>query len=92
MFDRLLGQPFVLEAMAGSTVQLWNDLGPCLVQAVAEKVAEEMVVAVPAALIVQWEHEKVGLFYVLQGTLTLGAFGHGIAQRGGEAVEDRRLE
>ena len=51
-----------------------------------------MVIAVPAALIVQGNQEEVGLFELNQAGLALAAIGDRVAQRAGQAIEDGRLE
>ena len=62
-------------------VQLGYPLGPLLLQAGAEQVGEQVVVAPPAAHVVQRHQEQVGPLDLLQHRLAVGAAGDGVAQR-----------
>ena len=65
-----------------------------LVQSLPQQIGEEMVIAVPAPLVVQGDEEQVGVFEVVQGCLpgSGGIAQHGIAQGAAQAVEDRRAQ
>jgi hypothetical protein len=60
--DRLLGQPVGLEPGRRGPVQFRHPFGPLLVQAGAEQIGEQLVVAPPAAVLVERLQEQVGLF------------------------------
>jgi hypothetical protein len=61
-------------------------------QAGAQQVGEQPVVAPPAAFLVQRDQEQVGPLDLLQPLLAVGLGGDGIAQRSRELVKDRRLQ
>ncbi len=57
-----------------------------------QDVGEQVVVAVPAALVVQRHHEQVPALQRLEHLAAPGRLGDGVAQRAGEPVEDRGAE
>src|SRR5262249_8192645 len=73
-------------------VQLGNGVGTFLQQASVEDVGEELVVAIPAALVVQGYDEQVAPFQGYQCRCPTGLAGDGVAQGAGEPVQDRGVE
>src|SRR4029453_18877680 len=73
-------------------VQLWHPLWIGLLQASEEQVGEEMVVAVPVALLVERHQEQVGSFQGVQHLLAIAAAGEHIAKWAAESLENRGLE
>ena len=76
MLKSLNLQAIVLIPLAGTSVVFGNALAfsPCrrgnaLVQSLSQQIGEEMVIAVPASLVVQWDDEQVGTFESFQGLL-----------------------
>ncbi len=59
-------------------------------EARAEQIGEQVVVAVPAPLLVQRHEEDVGLLETFEGVLAVDAPGQGVAQRAGQPIEHRR--
>ena len=67
-------------------------LGPLGEQVRAEHVGEQVVVAVPAPLVVERNHEQVPALQRLQHLAARRRPGDGVAQRAGQPVEDRGVE
>ena len=63
-------------------------------QSLAEQVGEQMVIAVPAPVVIQGDHKQVGAFEIFQGYLTGrgGVAQHGITEGATQTVEDRRAQ
>ncbi len=70
VFERFLGESALFEPRGGSSVQC-NDLvrAELLPQLLPQKVAEQVVVAVPSALLVKRHQEEVGLRDPVNGLL-----------------------
>ena len=78
------GQPF-----AGRALQSGDALRVDLAQALLQKVAEKVVIAVPVPLVVQGDHKEVRLLQLLQDRFALRSFPqHGITQGSAQALED----
>ena len=73
-------------------MQLTDPVGVPGGQTGAQGVGEEMVVAVPPALVVERDHEQVLALEGLQHRLTVGTTGQGVAQAAGQLVEHRGVE
>ena len=69
-----------------------NPAGPLLLHAGAEQVGEQMVVAPPAAHLIQRHQEQAGLFHPLQHRLAIGAAGDRITQPAGQAFQQRGFQ
>jgi hypothetical protein len=65
-----------------------RDPARLLLQAGAEQVGEQMVVAPPAAHLIQRHQEQAGPFDRLQRRLAIGTAGDRIAQRAGQPLQD----
>ena len=67
-------------------------MSEALVQPLPQQLGEEMVIAVPAPLVVQGDDEQVGSLEILQGLLAggRGVEQHGITERAAEPIEDGR--
>lgn len=70
-----------------------------LLEALAEQIGKETVVAVPATLVVERDQEQAGLLQlrqdlpaVLRRIYVVETYGHRITQRDGQPIEDRGLE
>ena len=61
-------------------------------QSLSQQISEELVIAVPASLVVQGDEEQVGVFDILEGFLpgTRGGEQNGITKGAAQTVEDRR--
>ena len=68
---RVIGQPMLLAPGGRGPVQRRNPAGPLLLQAGAEQVGEQVVVAPPAAHLIQRHQEQAGLFHPLQHRLAI---------------------
>ena len=74
--------------------------GLSLVQSLPQQIGKEMMIAVPASLVVQWNDKEIGVFEILQGLLAVVLVGvrlgcaepHRIAQRTVQPIEDRSLQ
>ena len=87
-------QAVVFIPVARTTVQL-SDItcgAAGLVQALAEQIGEEVVIAVPAPFVVEGDEEQVGAFEILEGCLpgSRRVAQNGITQWAAQLVEDRR--
>jgi hypothetical protein len=58
----------------------------------AQRIGEEVVVAVPPALVVEWDDEEVLALERLQHRLTVGATGQGVAEGAGHLIEHGGVE
>ena len=85
-------QPVLGEPSAGRGVQLADPVGMPGSQAGTQRVGEEVVVAVPPALVVERDDEQVLALEGLQHRLTVGATGQGVAQTAGQLVEHGGVE
>ena len=61
--DRLVHQPLLLVPLAGPAVQLRDAVGLLRFQTTAQALREQVVVAIPAPLLVERRHEQVGAFH-----------------------------
>ena len=89
--DGVVGQPVLLVPGRGVAVQLRRAPGLLFLQAGAEQVGEQGVVAPPAAHLIQRDQEQPGPFGLLEQRLAALAAGDGVAQRAAEPLEDRGL-
>src|SRR5579859_2762380 len=62
-------QALLLIPYARAPVEFWYKRGMCALQAMAQRFSEELVVAIPAPLIIQRREEEIGLLYLLQHRL-----------------------
>src|SRR4051812_16121937 len=83
----LLGEPLVR-----ALVEPGDKPGVALRELGTKQVGEELVVAVPAATVVERNQEEVRALELRQTRRGASAAGHGVAKGGRERVEDRRLE
>ncbi len=90
--DGVVGQPVLLAPGRGVAVQLRRAAGLFLVQADAEQVGEQVVIAPPAAQLIQRDQEQPRPFGLLEQRLAALAAGDGVAQRAAEPVQHRGLE
>ena len=90
--DGVVGHTVLLGPGRGVAVQLGQASGLLLLQAGAEQVGEQVVVAPPAAHLIQRDQEQPRPFGLLEQRLAALAAGDGVAQRAAEPVEHRRLE
>ena len=63
-------------------------------ESLPQQISKEMVIAVPAPFVIQWEDEKIGAFDGFQGCLTGTNRGQqdGITQVAAQAIEDGRAK
>ena len=80
-----------LVPLACAAVELCDGVGRLGAQPRGEHVGEEVVVPIPATLIVERHHEEVGALERLEHRGAVGVAGDGVAQRAGQAGEDRGL-
>jgi len=92
MVDRFVDQPVLLTPGGGPSVEVRDVCGLDPVQPGTEEIAEQVMVSVPVALLIQRDHEQVGAFQSLQHFLAIRPPGHLVTQRAGESLEDRALE
>jgi hypothetical protein len=90
--DGVVGVSLGQEPPGRPSVQRRDRLGPGAFELQPQQLAEEVVVAVPLASIVQRHEEEVRALYLLKHPARRPLPGHGVAQRRGQPVEDRRAE
>ncbi|MFE6487492.1 hypothetical protein ACFVGN_31790, partial [Streptomyces sp. NPDC057757] len=90
--DRRCRLPRVGVPLAGPAVQAHDLAGVFVGQVRAKDVREEMVIAVPAALVVEPDDEQVGPVEDFEHGSAVPASGDGVAQRAVEAAQDGRPE
>ncbi len=73
-------------------MQARDPAGPLLLQAGAEQVGEQVVVAPPAAHLIQRHQEQAGLFHPLQHRLAAVPAGDRITQPAGQAFQHRGFQ
>ena len=73
-------------------MQLRHSGGLFLLQAGAKQIGEQVVVAPPAAHLIQRHQEQAGLLYLLQQRLATGPAGDGIAQLTAQPIQHRCLQ
>src|SRR5215217_1845223 len=92
MADGVVDQAVLLAPVGGPPVQLGYQLRMGPLQAGAEQIGEQVVEAIPAALLVQGDEEQVGPLERLERVLTARGAGDGIAEGTAPALQDRGLE
>jgi len=90
--DRVVDQPVRLAPGGRGAVQLDHSLGLLLGEADAEQVGEQVVVAPPAAHLIQRQQEQVRPLDALQQLLAVGAAGDCVAQRPTQPLQHRGLQ
>ena len=90
--DGVIGHPVLGVPGRGVAVQLRRAAGLFLLQAGAEQVGEQVVIAPPAAQLIQRDEEQARPFRRLEQRLAALAAGDGVAQRAAEPVQHRGLE
>ena len=89
---RVVGEAMILTPGGRGPVKRRNPAGPLLLQPGAEQVGEQVVVAPPAAHLIQRYQEQAGLFYPLQHRLAVVPAGDRITQPAGQAFQQRGLQ
>ena len=90
--DRVIGQPALRIPGGRVAVQSGNPAGLFLLQAGAEQVGEQVVVAPPAAHLIQRHHEQPGPFGLLQQRLAARPAGDRVAQLPRQPLQHRGLQ
>ena len=84
--------PLLLAPGRGSGVQLRDEVGLASLQLTAQQLAEQPVVAVVARATVEREDEEAPTLKLLQPVRGPCGLEHGVTQRPGQAVEERRAD
>ena len=92
MPDGVIGQAMLFVPGRGIAVQLRYPSGLFFLQPGAEQVGEQVVIAPPAAHLIQRDQEQSRPLRLLKEHLTALAAGDGVAQRAAEPLQDRRLQ
>src|SRR5262249_10812074 len=87
--DRRFSEPIFCEPARGLAVQL-SDIQSCLAQTLAQDISEQPVVAEPASFFVKRDQKQVRAFEMVEHRLTVALTRHCIAQRSGQALQNRR--
>ena len=88
---RVVGEAMIFTPGGRGPVQRRDPAGPSL-QPGAEQVGEQVVVAPPAAHLIQRYQEQAGPLYPLQHRLAVGAAGDRITQPAGQAFQQRGFQ
>ena len=86
------GSPFAWYQALARRCSVRHELRQLVGQARAQDVGEEVVIAVPAAPVVERDQEQVPPLQRVQHGLAIAALGHGVAQRAAQPVQDRGLQ
>jgi hypothetical protein len=89
---RVVGEAMLLTPGGRGPVKARNPAGPLLLQAGAEQVGEQVVVAPPAAHLIQRHQEQAGPLHPLQHRLAVGPAGDRITQPAGQAFQHRGFQ
>ena len=92
MFDRLAREPVSLEPARRSVVEGADGARLDGLQSVAQRLAKQEVIPVPASVGIQRHEEQIRPFELLQHGLAVLAAGDGVAEVAGEPVEDRGVQ
>src|SRR5215212_6705891 len=92
MTDGLLKLPSCSIPGAGPLMQLWDDRRLHLLQAGAQHLGKEMMIAIPLTGVIQRDEEEIGLFELLQKLLAVLLTSDRITQRRAHLIKDRRLQ
>ena len=92
MPDRVIGQPALRGPGGRVPVQIGNPAGLFGLQAGAEQVGEQVVVAPPAAHLIQRHQEQPGPFGLFQQRLAAGPAGDRVAQLPRQPLQHRGLQ
>ena len=90
MFEGQPGDVVGLVPVGGSQVELGDELGLAVAELAEEELPEEAVIAEPLPSTVQRHQEEMRSSQILELLLGVGVSEHGVAQRAGELIEDRR--
>src|SRR5437588_2652617 len=77
---------------AGTTMQFGHQRGLSLLEAALEHLCKQVVIAVPASLLVQRDHKQVGPVEGFQHRLAPLRAGDGVTERTTEALQDRGMQ
>ena len=89
---RVVGEAMILTPGGRGPVKARNPAGPLLLQAGAEQVGEQVVVAPPAAHLIQRYQEQIRPLHLLQHRLAAVPAGDRITQPAGQAFQQRRFQ
>ena len=81
-----------LAPLGGARQELGDRLVPRLMEAGLQQVGKEMMIAIPAAIVVQGHDKEVAPLQPLEHLLAVRTAGDGVAERAGEPGEDCGLE
>src|SRR6266704_6065634 len=76
----------------GTAMEFWDLLGLCLQQATAQDLGKQLVVAIPSPLIIERDHEEIGMLNCLQHRLPTRLLRHRITEWSREAVQNAGVE
>ncbi|HMN59056.1 MAG TPA: hypothetical protein PJ988_01755, partial [Anaerolinea sp.] len=82
----------MFEPYARPLVQAGHLIGPGGCQVRSEHIREQVMIAVPLALVIQRDEEQVAAFQGIQHCITIYPLGNGITQRSAQPVEYRGLQ
>src|SRR6266496_4357292 len=77
---------------AGTTMEFWDQFGLCLLQETAQRLGKQLVVAIPSSLVIERDHEEIGVLKPLQHYLPVRQFCHRIGEGSIHAIEDAGVQ
>src|SRR6266487_2006079 len=92
MLNCLSCQAVALVPLARAAVQLRHPLGLRLLQAIAQQIRKEVVIAIPAPLFFQRNEEQIGPLQPLQDRLAVVLSSNRVTEWTTQAIEDGRLQ
>src|SRR6266700_7376241 len=76
----------------GTTMELRYEFGLLLSQATTQHLGKQLVVAIPSSLVIERDHEEIGVLKPLQHYLPVRQFCHRIGEGSIHAIEDAGVQ
>ena len=73
-------------------MEFWDQFGLCLLQETAQRLGKQLVVAIPSSLVIERDHEEIGVLKPLQHYLPVRQFSHRIGEGSIHAIEDAGVQ
>src|SRR5690606_25022276 len=84
---RVVQPPPLGVPVARAAAKAFDEGGMLPPPACAQGLGEEVVIAVPPPVVVEWDEEEIGVVEPLEGLLTVAPSGEGVAQRARELLQ-----
>src|SRR5258708_9135191 len=91
MGDRLGAEAVLLVPAAGTQVQVRDQRRGCLPQTLAQGLSKQLVIAIPAPVVIEGDQEQVSMLQQVELSLAVMLCTHSITQGGAPAIQERGL-